>query len=90
MVSFEGRSNNNRIVFTGSAVLKDVTSNYHVVYDFNLLETILSFRTIFLTDNDVHRVVDILLHNNIREGRGKIACVRATKGINVFWEIIVG
>ena len=56
MVSFEGRSNNNRIVFTGSAVLKDVTSNYHVVYDFNLLETILSFRTIFLTDNDVHRV----------------------------------
>ena len=55
------------IVFTGSAVLKDVTSNYHVVYDFNLLETILSFRTIYLTNNDVHRVVDILLHNNIRE-----------------------
>jgi hypothetical protein len=55
------------IVFTGSAVLKDVTSNYHVVYDFNLLETILSFRTIYLSDNDVHRVVDILLHNNIRE-----------------------
>ena len=55
------------IVFTGTAVLKDVTSSYHVVYDFNLLETILSFRTIYLSDNDVHRVVDILLHNNIRE-----------------------
>lgn len=51
----------------GELFLKDVTSNYHVVYDFNLLETILSFRTIYLTDNDVHRVVDILLHNNIRE-----------------------
>ena len=48
------------------------------------------FRTIYLTDNDVHRVVDILLHNNIREGRGKIACVRATKGINFFLQIIVG
>lgn len=55
------------IVFTGTAVLKDVTSKYHVVYDFNLLETIQSFRTIYLTDNEVHRVVDILLHNNIRE-----------------------
>ena len=55
------------IVFTGTAVLKDVASSYHVVYDFNLLETVLSFRTIYLTDNDVHRVVDILLHNNIRE-----------------------
>ena len=26
------------IVFTGTAVLKDVSSSYHVVYDFNLLE----------------------------------------------------
>ena len=55
------------VVFTGTAVLKDVSSQYHVVYDFNLLETILSFRTIYLSDNDVHRVVDILLHKNIRE-----------------------
>lgn len=55
------------VVFTGSAVLKDVTSNYHVVYDFNLLETILSFRSTYLTDNDVWRVVDTLLRNNMRE-----------------------
>lgn len=55
------------VVFTVTAVLKDVSSQYHVVYDFNLLETILSFRTIYLSDNDVHRVVDILLHKNIRE-----------------------
>ena len=70
------------IVFTGSAVLKDVTSNYHVVYDFNLLETILGFRTICLTDNDVHRVVDILLHNNIREfvdDRSHVNNISATK-----------
>lgn len=55
------------VVFTGSAVLKDVTSNYHVVYDCNLLETVLSFRTIYLADNDVHKVADILLSNNLRE-----------------------
>ena len=55
------------VVFTGTAVLKDVTSSYHVVYDFNLLETILDNRTIYLADNDVQRVVDILLRNNVRE-----------------------
>ena len=55
------------VVFTGTAVLKDVTSSYHVVYDFNLLETILDNRTIYLADNDVQRVVDILLQNNVRE-----------------------
>ena len=55
------------VVFTGTAVLKDVTSRYYVVYDFNLLETVLSFKTIYLTDNDVRRVVDILLRNNFRE-----------------------
>jgi hypothetical protein len=55
------------VVFTGTALLKDVTSSYHVVYDFNLLETILDNRTIYLADNDVQRVVDILLRNNVRE-----------------------
>ena len=55
------------VVFTGNAILKDVTSSYHVVYDINLLETVLCFKTIYLTDNDVQRVVDILLRNNVRE-----------------------
>ena len=55
------------VVFTGSAVLKDVTSSYHVVYDFQLLDTILDNRTIYLADTDVQRVVDILLQNNVRE-----------------------
>ena len=55
------------VVFTGSAVLKDVASSYHVVYDFQLLDAILDNRTIYLADNDVQRVVDILLQNNVRE-----------------------
>ena len=62
--------------------MKDVSSNYHVVYDFNLLETVLSFKTIYLTDNDVLRVVDILLHNNIREfvdDKSHVNNINATK-----------
>lgn len=55
------------VVFTGSAVLKRVTSNYTIVYDFDLVETILSYRTIYLTDSDVRKVVDILLQKNVRE-----------------------
>lgn len=70
------------VVFTGTAVLKDITSSYHVVYDFNLLETILSFRTVYLTDNDVRRVVDILLQNNIRafvDDKSHVNNIYATK-----------
>ena len=55
------------VVFTGSAMLKDVTSNYSVIYDCNLLETILGYRTIYLADTDVQKVVEVILHNNIRE-----------------------
>lgn len=55
------------VVFTGSAVLKDVDSNYDVVYDFNLIDTIQANRTIYLSDSDVKRVVDILLRNDVSE-----------------------
>ena len=55
------------VVFTGSAVLKDVISNYEVVYDFNLIETIMRYRTMYLSDADVQRVVDILLQKDVSE-----------------------
>ena len=55
------------VVFTGSAVLKDVDSNYDVVYDFNLIDTIQAYRTIYLSDSDVKKVVDILLQNDVSE-----------------------
>ena len=55
------------VVFAGSGVLKGVNSSYDVIYDFNLIETIMRYRTIYLSDADVQKVVDILLRNNVRE-----------------------
>ena len=55
------------MVFTGSAVLKDVNSNYDVVYDFNLIETIMRYQTMYLSDDDVKKVVDILLQKDVSE-----------------------
>ena len=55
------------VVFTGNAVLKDVDSSYDVTYDFNLVETIQAYRTIYLSDSDVKKVVDILLQKNVSE-----------------------
>lgn len=55
------------VVFTGSAVLKDVNSSYDVIYDSNLIETIQAYRTIYLSDSDVQKVVNILLRNDDSE-----------------------
>ena len=55
------------VVFTGGAVLKDVESSYDVVYDFDLIKTIQSYRTIYLSDSDVQEIVDILLQNDVSE-----------------------
>ena len=55
------------VVFTGSAVLKDVNSNYDVVYDFNLIETIMRYQTMYLSDDEVKKVVDILLQKDVSE-----------------------
>lgn len=55
------------VVFTGNAFLKDVNSRYHVIYDFSLLDTILNYRTTYLTSDDVQKVVSVLVQNNLRE-----------------------
>ena len=55
------------VVFVGSAVFKDVETKYHVVYDFDLIDTILKYRTSYLSDSDVQKVVDLLSIHNMRE-----------------------
>lgn len=55
------------VVFAGDAILSNVDSRHHVVYEENLLEVISEYRTIYLTDDDVQEVIGILEKNNIRE-----------------------
>lgn len=55
------------VVFAGSAVLNNVTSQHHVVYGNQLLSTIQSYSVPCLSDADVGRVVNCLAQKNIRE-----------------------
>ena len=55
------------MVFAGDAVLSNVDSRHHVVYEENLLDIIGGYRTIYLTDDGVQEVIGILEKNNIRE-----------------------
>ena len=55
------------VVFTGDAILSNVESKNHVVYEENLLDVIDGYKTTYLTDNDVQAVLAILTGNNIRE-----------------------
>jgi hypothetical protein len=55
------------VVFAGNAVLSNVESRYHVVYEEKLLDVINEYRTIYLKDDDVKTVLGILERNNVRE-----------------------
>lgn len=55
------------VVFAGSAELSNVASNNHVVYDSNLLATIQSYNTIYLSQTDIQKVIEILTQLNARE-----------------------
>lgn len=55
------------VVFAGDAILSNVESRYHVVYEESLLDVIDGYKTTYLTDNDVQAVLAILNGNNIRE-----------------------
>ena len=55
------------VVFTGEAILRNVESRYHVVYEENLLGVINEYRTVCLTDAEVQRILGILKGNNVRE-----------------------
>ena len=54
------------VVFTGNANLSNVTTENHVVYDDNLLNTILGYNASYLSDSELDTVVNILAQNNIR------------------------
>lgn len=55
------------VVFAGSAVLKNVTTQHHVIYDEQLLATIQSYNYPCLTDADVAQVVNRLTQQNVRD-----------------------
>jgi len=55
------------VVFAGDAVLSNVESRYHVIYEENLLDVINKYRTIYLKDDDVQTVLGILERSNVRE-----------------------
>ena len=54
------------VVFTGEAVLRNVESRHHVIYEEHLLEVINEYRSVCLTDAEVQRVLVILRNKNIR------------------------
>ena len=54
------------VVFTGNANLSNVTTENHVVYDDNLLDTIMGYKASYLSDSDLDNVANILTQNNIR------------------------
>ncbi len=55
------------VVFAGTAVLQNVTTQHHVVYDDQLLATIQSYSYPCLSDADVVQVVNRLTQQNVRD-----------------------
>lgn len=55
------------VVFTGSAIIDDVSSMYHVIYDSQLLATIQSYNIPCIADVELGNVVSLLSQKNIRE-----------------------
>lgn len=55
------------VVFAGSAFLANVTTQHHVIYIEQLLDTIQSYGTPYLTDADVARIVDCLSQKDVRD-----------------------
>lgn len=55
------------VVFVGNAELKGVESKYHVLYAEELLSTIKSYTTSFLSNEEVQEVINILQNNNVRD-----------------------
>lgn len=54
------------VVFVGGADLSKVQSRNHVIYAGQLLPTILNYRSIFLNEGDVSKILYILQNSNVR------------------------
>lgn len=55
------------VVFTGVSNLINVTSKHHVVHDNKLLDTILGYKTICLSDSDIENITFLITQKNVRE-----------------------
>lgn len=55
------------VVFAGSADLCNVQSKNHVIYDNDLLATINLYKTIYLSNTDLQKVIERLSQLNVRE-----------------------
>lgn len=55
------------VVFTGGADISKVKTSHHVIYDSYLVDTILSYRNTYLSDDEYHNVINSIASNNIRE-----------------------
>ena len=55
------------IVFTGNANLSNIESKTHVIYNSDLITTILNYKTICLSESDVWDVINCLSKRNIRD-----------------------
>lgn len=55
------------VVFVGDADLSHIHSQYHVVYGNDLLSTILSYKTVYLRDDDTDRIHNVLFQLNVRD-----------------------
>ena len=55
------------VVFTDKADLSKVNSDYEVIYEDQLLETIQGYRTVFLSNTDVQKIVERIKLKDYRE-----------------------
>ncbi|MBR6493898.1 MAG: NERD domain-containing protein [Prevotella sp.] len=55
------------VVFAGDAILNNVKSSHHVVYEEELLSVISGYKWIYLADDDIQTVLSILNKNNVRD-----------------------
>ena len=55
------------VVFAGNANISDVKSNSHVIYDSNLINTILQYKNVRILDDDLDKLIKLIERNNIRE-----------------------
>lgn len=55
------------VVFVGKADLRNVDTNHHVVYEYDLLSTIQSYQTEYLSSSDIQKFLTKLTEKNVRE-----------------------
>lgn len=55
------------VVFTGNATLKSIQTRNHVIYDTDLLATILSYKAVYLPDDDVRNIADYLARKDVSQ-----------------------